>query len=375
MLRFFECFFESAPQVVLQLYIISTFDRSITVKQDWEVLLSVGISLSSIAWSMVSYSHAFRLYYKGKGYGLCGYTCQILYRLFMISSRIAALVLFATEFSWIVIIIAFIHWLLMIAWLSYEGSAFCSSPNKIMESFWEKLFLMSVGFVYVFCFINIKEGTTRTRVMAYYVLFFVENSLLIAVWYATRTKFEILEIGAICIIWGGFLLGIIFMLLHYKFFHPNQDITEGWCTFFNCTGTPAEENNDHLSNPSLISNGHNLSNCNRPDAIQKPSPRLPKSLSVDVELSPQRDQFRRRTTTIRDKYVSRDNTVCDHDDKNVRNYGTVHQSPVSLQKHCSEVLIAVPNGKKNNHTLSYKVCVQKSQSCYDLTGTVTKIVV
>jgi len=305
LLRVFECFLESAPQVVLQLYVLSTLGRKITVAQDWVIISAVSLSICSIGWSMVSYSHALRLCNKRKGFSVCGYTFQVVYRLSMISSRIAALTLFTIEYGWIVVVITFFHFLLMVAWLRYEGSDFCSHPNRWLSLSLESLFTVVMGFVYVFCFINVKEGTTRNRVMIYYLIFFIENSLLVAMWYPTRTHMGTMEIGAIIFTWGGFLIGIGSMLAYYKFFHPRQDITEGWCTCCsnknNAQSSPLDTS---LELKSEYAHGIDVVHPVSPPSLTM-TPRVKEALSVGVDCTAKNTE-----ATTRRKFPTRCGLRC-----------------------------------------------------------------
>ena len=370
LLRLFECFLESAPQVVLQLYILSKLGRRITISEDWVTITAVTLSIGSIGWSMVSYSHALRLCNKRRGFSFCGYTFQVIYRLSMISSRIAALTLFTTEFGWFVILVVFIHWFFMIVWLTWEGTEFCSHPNHLCKLSLERLFAIVMGIVYVFCFINIKEGTTRFRIMIYYLIFFVENSLLVAVWYPTRSQVGILEIGSIVFTWGGFLVGILSMLAYYKFFHPKQDITEGWC---NCC---TKENSEEESSMSIEDENNDLSHPNdlrgegmdvvHPVHPEKRTPQMNRSLSVEVELSPSRIS----PSLSRKAAVSPRETL--FHSKGVM-YGSTQESPAVRHKEENEAefLVATINGDD----VRYKVVVQRSTPTYDSSGTASKFFV
>ena len=59
MLRLFEVFIESAPQLVLQLYILA-YNRQFDKENDWLTALSACFSLLSLSSSIVSYSKALR---------------------------------------------------------------------------------------------------------------------------------------------------------------------------------------------------------------------------------------------------------------------------------------------------------------------------
>ena len=66
MLRLFEVFIESAPQLVLQLYILA-YNRHFDKEKDWLTALSACFSLLSLSTSIVSYSKALRDASENKG--------------------------------------------------------------------------------------------------------------------------------------------------------------------------------------------------------------------------------------------------------------------------------------------------------------------
>lgn len=367
LLRLFECFLESAPQVVLQLFILSTLGRRVTLSEDWVTISAVSLSIGSIGWSMVSYSHALRLCNKRRGFSFCGYTFQVLYRLSMISSRIAALTLFTIEFRWWVILVVFIHWLAMIVWMTFEGTSFCLHSNRLCKLSLERLFVAVMGIVYVFCFINIQEGTTRFRVMLYYLVFFVENSLLVTLWYLTRSQVGILEIGSTVITYGGFVVGILSMLAYYKFFHPNQDIAEGWCNC--CSKHKRRGKSSTGSMGSSNSNSQGIDVVHPVNKKERSTPRFNHSLSVDVELSSSRisPSFSRKASSSPKEPIRHSNE---------KKYGATQESNVVTSHNIkgdnnqTEILIPTRNGDE----VVYKVVVQRSKS-YEKPSTPSKFFV
>jgi hypothetical protein len=66
MLRLFEVFIESAPQLVLQLYILA-YNRHFDKEKDWLTACSACFSLISLSTSIVSYSKALRDAREDKG--------------------------------------------------------------------------------------------------------------------------------------------------------------------------------------------------------------------------------------------------------------------------------------------------------------------
>lgn len=389
MLRLIEAFLESAPQVVLQLYILSVVDHEIQWDKDWITILSVLLSITSLGWSIVSYTHALRLSAKDKGLSVCGYTFQVTYRLCMVASRVVALVLFATQFEWVVFVVCFVHWIVMICWLHFQGTKFCSSPNtpdrsEAVEKCLDRLFSVLMGFIHIFCFINTQEGATRQRVMTYYVLIFVENTLMIAAWYPTRrNSFGWLEYSAASFVLGGFLLGLISMLIYYKLFHPNQDITAGW---FCCVMCSKDDSQTESIFTSSTSENCSRKNTDSPTSMYrvsisvtpKPGRRFIKKsdhlIPIDIEFSSRGDRSpgktrrnneqvyqiaesgqleERKEDCCGDNNIS--NGIAEKEDVNRNSYGSLD---VPHRRHISG------NGKKSEFV-----------SSFDQSGLITKIVI
>ena len=228
MLRLFECFLESAPQLVLQLYIMA-YNRRFEIESDLFTVIAAGSSLVSLAWAIVAYTKALRDF-SGKGTAISwiGFFLQIMWRMFMVASRVVALVLFASHYTRGVFVAVGVHWFIMTAWLVCQKTHFCVDEHGKTYYIREYLFNFVVGFVYVFCFFNIKEGMTRIRVIPYYVIMLGENTLFIVMWYPVRTLYGDIETAALIIVWGGFACGLLCMVSYYSFYHPSLSV-KGIC--------------------------------------------------------------------------------------------------------------------------------------------------
>lgn len=95
----------------------------------------------------------------------------------------------------------------MTVWIIIQDTNFC--PNK-----WEEiLYNVVMGFVYCFCYINLREGHTRYRLMIYYTLMITQNfgSLFLYVLITDSEKQTKLwsVTSTICIITGTFLGKIV----------------------------------------------------------------------------------------------------------------------------------------------------------------------
>ncbi|XP_041484934.1 XK-related protein 4-like [Lytechinus variegatus] len=219
MLRLLESFMESAPQLVLQVYIMVEEQELY-----WLTATSAIVSLLSLCFSLGIYQKALRdnLEYsdpqahKGKlSYGHV--VLLIVWRLFTITSRVLAMALFGSIYEWWVFVLAAAHWAVMTAWLIWQDTSFHESKYD------EIPFDAVIGIVHIFCFFNMKEGPTRYRAIIFYVIVFIENTVMFGFWYAeTDSQEERYGLPALVFVWGGFFVGIFFMLLYYYCFHPEK---------------------------------------------------------------------------------------------------------------------------------------------------------
>ncbi|XP_048830980.1 XK-related protein 6-like [Brienomyrus brachyistius] len=211
MLRLLETFLESAPQLVLQLCIMIQRNRAETLQ-----CVSSVASLLSLAWVLASYHKLLRDSRDDKkSMSYRGALIHIFWRLFTISSRVLSFALFASIFHIYFGIFIVVHWCAMAFWIVHGGTDFCMSK-------WEEvLFNMVVGIVYIFCWFNVKEGRTRCRMVAYYLVVLLENTVLTCLWYVYRDPTtDSYAVPALCSVYLCFASGVLFMLLYYGFLHP-----------------------------------------------------------------------------------------------------------------------------------------------------------
>lgn len=219
MLRLFECFMEAAPQLLLQLYILSNQP----IHDDpWSLTFQVGSCLTSLvalAWSLVSYQRTLRMSLPHKSnMDWKGFTSQLSWRLSMIASRMLALALFASIFSWWVAVVAAVHWLLMLGWIIRMKTSFCD--NRLEELAYDAI----LAIMFIYCYFNPVDSPTRYRYAKYYSFNFVENSLLLAAWFTYSNPSLWYRLPALYTHYALFALGILLMLIYYLFFHPTQAI-------------------------------------------------------------------------------------------------------------------------------------------------------
>lgn len=88
-------------------------------------------------------------------------------------------------------------------------------------------FSLTLGGVYLFTYIPVKElKITRYRYVSYYTVCFIENIACAVIWYLYCDKYEpemrnmAYYLGFLIISTVPFVIGIVFMVLYYLFFHP-----------------------------------------------------------------------------------------------------------------------------------------------------------
>ncbi|XP_061530844.1 XK-related protein 7-like [Phycodurus eques] len=218
-LRLLESFLKSAPQLVLQLSIMTIAGHVLPLQG-----LSASASLMSLAWMVASYQKVLRdsrddklpMSYKAV-------MVQILWHLFTIGARALAFALFASVFQLYFSIFIVAHWCIMTFWIIQGETDFCMSK-------WEEIiYNMMVGIVYVFCWFNVKEGRTRYRMLTYSLTVFIENVALTAAWYMYRgpRNSDFYAVVMVCVVASSYALGTFFMFVYYCLLHPDGP-APGW---------------------------------------------------------------------------------------------------------------------------------------------------
>lgn len=221
MLRLFESFMESAPQLMLQMYII-TKNYPWDDYEQWTMIaqwMSITSSLISISWSLVSYSKSLRISLPSK-IPMTYWSIAVMFswEFFSITARMIALALFTSAFVRYVGFVCLVHWAIMTLWILSMQTNFC---NTKCEEFG---FNAVLGVIFIFCYFNPVDNATRYRYLAFYAFMFVENTALLAVWYRQATYSAGIKEGVLFTHYTCFLLGIVLMSTYYKFFHPTGGI-------------------------------------------------------------------------------------------------------------------------------------------------------
>ncbi|XP_076317321.1 XK-related protein 6-like [Tachypleus tridentatus] len=223
MLRLFECYMESAPQLVLQLFIQAKSPYPLQL--NWKTIVpwfSILFSLISLATSLVSYQSALRRSLPDKcDLSRIGKVGMFFWRFFVIASRVVALSLFASYSPVALAIFCVIHWFVMTAWIISMKTNFYD--NKCEEWMYDAV----LGVQFIFCYFNPVDRPTRYRYTIYYFVAFVENTTLMFIWYAHSDPEVWYRVAALYLQFTSFPVGIMFMLIYYLKCHPTGRI-EVW---------------------------------------------------------------------------------------------------------------------------------------------------
>ncbi|XP_074468452.1 XK-related protein 8-like [Sebastes fasciatus] len=223
MLRLVETFSESSPQLVLMLTIILQSGELSPVT----VLKALG-SASAIAFSVTMYHRSLRSFlpYKEKQQMISS-VVYFLWNLFLISSRLVALALFASVLPCFIFTHFFCSWMVLFFFVWRSKTDFMESPCG------EWLYRATVGLIWYFDWFNVVKGRTRNRTLLYHGYMLVDISLLCGLWcWKMSTEppyFEIpllyAVITAVSVV-AVYILGLLFKIMYYKRYHPNLDKEE-----------------------------------------------------------------------------------------------------------------------------------------------------
>lgn len=138
------------------------------------------------------------------------------WRMCEIGPRVLILALFASKFTYFVLVAAAIHWIIMTLWLLCQKTSFYGEKRRD-----EVIFNIILGYAMIFCFLNARDGHTRYRAIVYYILFYAENIFMLGMWlHFGSEKEDWLYFTAIGAVAGGCVLHIVIQLIYYKTCHP-----------------------------------------------------------------------------------------------------------------------------------------------------------
>lgn len=195
---------------------------SLTMTSSPPVLKAIG-SASAIAVSVTMYHRCLRSFLPDKKkQNVVSSVIYFLWNVFLISSRLTALALFASVMPCFI----FAHF--CCSWLVLVFFAFRSKTDLMDTPCGEQLYRATVALIWYFDWFNVVEGKTRNRTLLYHSYILADISLLCGLWYWKMSTeppyFEIPHLYAVITavsVVGVYILGLLFKIIYYKWFHPN----------------------------------------------------------------------------------------------------------------------------------------------------------
>lgn len=233
-----QAFLGSTPQLTLQLY--ATIQEKYILKLRLALMI---ITLISITYgALVCNILAIQIRYDDYKLRLrpAAYICMIVWRGLEIATRITALVLFSTALTHWVILVGMLNLLFFffLPWAEFWAKK--GSLAEGVEKNFSKLgtavvlcmFTLLYACINIFCWSAVQLDLTHReliekkqrwdRLALYYSGRFLENFLLITLWYFFKSDFYEYVCAPLLVVQLliCYSLAILFMLLFYQFFHP-----------------------------------------------------------------------------------------------------------------------------------------------------------
>lgn len=233
-----QAFLGSTPQLTLQLY--ATIQEKYV--QPIRLALMVITLISIIYGALVCSVLAIQIRYDDYKLRLrpFAYLCMIVWRGLEIATRITTLVLFSTALTYWVILVGAVNLLFFffLPWVEFWAKK--GSLTEDVEKNFSKLgttvvlcmFTLLYACINVFCWSAVQLDLSHRelierkqhwgRLAMYYCGRFVENTVLITLWYFFKSDFyEYVCAPLLCVqLLICYSLAVLFMLLFYQFCHP-----------------------------------------------------------------------------------------------------------------------------------------------------------
>ncbi|XP_003415318.2 XK-related protein 8 [Loxodonta africana] len=213
MLRLFETFLETTPQLTLVLAIVLQSGQA--EHYQW---VGICTSFLGISWALLDYHRALRTCLPSKPLlGLRSSVIYFLWNLLLLWPRVLVVALFSALFPHYVALHFLGLWLVLLLWVWLQGTDFM--PGHCSE--W--LYRATVATILYFSWFNVAEGRTRGRATIHLVFLLSDSCLLVATWVTHRSSLPsgiliqmLLSAGA-----SSFLLGLVLRLVYYRWLHPS----------------------------------------------------------------------------------------------------------------------------------------------------------
>ena len=240
LLRFFHSFLSTAPQVTVQLYAVTVATNPDTATFDLTTIIKVTLIASAVSllYTIMVFSTSDHLSGKNRRVVFPGHVMLMVANVSLIVSRVFALALFAHAYGAFVFVVVGIHLVAVFIGILHQQSAFCADVTQTPAKprwYLEVPFNVLASFVYIFIYLNLKSGRMRYQIMVFHILTFVENVVMVSLFYTNQSQLWYAP-AALAGVIGLYLLGLLLTAVYYAIFHPNKTadyywigIPKGWC--------------------------------------------------------------------------------------------------------------------------------------------------
>ncbi|ERE65884.1 membrane transport protein XK-like protein [Cricetulus griseus] len=252
------------------------------------------------------------------------YVCIFLWRSFEIATRVIVLVLFTSVLKiWVlaVVLVNFFTFFLY-PWILFwcSGSPFPENIEKALSRVGTTIVLCFFTLLYaginMFCWSAVQlkidnpdlisKSQNWYRLLIYYMMRFIENSVLLLLWYFFKTDIYMYVCAPLLILQLliAYCTGILFMLVFYQFFHPckklfSSSVSESFRSCIRCVCLSCVRRN---SSEPVVKVDMDLKSCT--DQDQDPDTEQDQGQDEDQDVRPSTSMISQHSTSIISPEVS-----------------------------------------------------------------------
>ncbi|XP_051729123.1 XK-related protein 8-like [Ctenopharyngodon idella] len=218
MLRLFEAFSESAPQLILMM-------SRILQRGELELITGLKIltSAAAIAFTIAMYHCSMRAFLQEKEkMSWISTLVYFLWNLLLIIPRVTALALFCTVLPWYLIAHFLSLWMLLVLGVWSQKTDYMKSPG------WEWLYRATVGLIWYFSWFKVSTGSIKLKASLYYGVMGLDTLTLLGFWCWKVFEYSgcwrsLNSYIVIPTLIGLYFAGILLKIIYYRWFHPKCD--------------------------------------------------------------------------------------------------------------------------------------------------------
>ncbi|KAG1947377.1 XK-related protein [Pimephales promelas] len=218
MLRLFEAFSESAPQLIIMIC---------RILQSGELELNTGLkilsSAAAIAFTVAMYHRNMRSFLQEKRkMSWLSTGVYFLWNLLLIIPRVTALALFCSVLPCYIIAHFLSLWMLLVLGVWSQKTDHMESPG------WEWLYRATIGLIWYFSWFNVSTGNIKLKTIVYYSVMGLDTMMLLGFWCWKVFEYtgcwsSLNPYVVIPTLLGFHVAGILLKIIYYRWFHPNCD--------------------------------------------------------------------------------------------------------------------------------------------------------